>query len=169
MSDDDDNLFGSDNEEGDDKKKDTPETDELNEDADGDEEKEVKAAASEKESSALFGSDDEDDRENDAAEDDGEDGKSRFSSKQQDLDDLFGINGESMFTSAPVVIKKAATVSKLCIPQRKALPEPSSCMAIKMPNFVKIATVGFDPAKLDVEEEGRILGEQRICRFSMFV
>ena len=160
MSDEDDNLFGSDNEEGDDKKKESFETDERDEDADLDEDEKVNTAHHENETSALFGSDDEDEVENDATEADGEDGRSRFSSKQQDLDDLFGVNGESIFTSTPVVTKKAATVSKLCIPQRKALPDTSSCMAIKMPNFVKIAPVGFDPAKLDVEEESRIMGEK---------
>ena len=162
MSDKDDDLFGSDNEEGDDKKLESFETDERDEDVNVDEDEKVNTADHGKETSALFGSDDEDEVENDATEDDGEDGRSRFSSKQQDLDDLFGGNGESMFTSTPVITKKAATISKLCIPQRKALPDTSSCMAIKMPNFVKIAPVGFDPSKLDVEEESRIMGEQKV-------
>ena len=161
MDNDDDNLFGSDDEEVDDKKKETSQSNQQNDDADGDEEEMIDAAPAKKKNSDLFGSDD-DEADEEAAEEengeDGEDGRSRFSSKQQDLDDLFGGSGESMFESAPPIVKKPVTVSKLCIPNRNPLPEASSCMAIKMPNFVKIAPLCFDPAKLDVEEESRLMG-----------
>ena len=121
--------------------------------------------ASDEKDSALFGSDDDDDNDDDAekelgSDEDGEDGRSRFTSKQQDLDDLFGgTNTESIFTAAPPVVKKVITVSKLCIPERTALPDPAYCIAIKMPNFVKIAPTRFDPEKLNVEEESKMMGE----------
>jgi hypothetical protein len=155
MEEEDDKLFGSDNEEDEEKKKE--------EDEDDDDDMKIKGASKEKES-ALFGSDDEEEGdeeekgEREEKDEDGEDGRSRFSSKQQDLDDLFGDNTESLFTSTPAVAKKPITVSKLCIPTRNFLPEPSACMAIKMPNFVKIAPVCFDPDTLDVQEESRIMG-----------
>ena len=124
-----------------------------------------KTVASDEKVSALFGSDDDEDNDDDAekemgSDEDGEDGRSRFSSKQQDLDDLFGgTNTEPIFLAAPPVVKKVITVSKLCIPERTALPDPAYCIAIKMPNFVKIAPTRFEPEKLNVEEESKAMGE----------
>jgi hypothetical protein len=170
MDDKDSNLFGSDNEEENDSDQEPVNVKavESREVDDEDEEPAEKSnsvvAAKEAQDSALFGSDDDDD--NDSVkeaeanyDEDGEDGRSRFSSKQQDLDDLFGGNGDSsMFTAAPPVVKKVITVSKLCIPERIALPDPQLCMSIRMPNFVKIAPTCFEPEKLNVEEESKMMG-----------
>ena len=178
MSDENDNLFGSDNEAendsepevtsrvaiGDDK------VDEVAAEAVVDEDLPAEKAV--EQNADLFGSDDEEDNENSVDkeahdDEDGEDGRSRFSSKQQDLDDLFGGKAEPMFASSPVIVKKPTTVAKLCIPDRISLPDPTLCMAIKMPNFVKIAPTCFNPEKLDVDEEAKLLGKKNIL-FNFF-
>lgn len=171
MSDEKDNLFGSDNEAENDS---DPETtnhvsaeDEPADMAATDtvQEQELPAEKVVEQNADLFGSDDDEDNENSVdkeaqLDEDGEDGRSRFSSKQQDLDDLFGGKAEPMFASSPVIVKKPTTVAKLCIPDRIALPDPTLCMAIKMPNFVKIAPTCFIPEKLDVDEETKLLGKE---------
>ena len=181
MSDENDNLFGSDNEAENDSEAEpvqrvSPEKDQGDEVAAGAviEQKVLSEKGKIAEQNAdLFGSDDEEDNESvgkealddkgDRDDEDGEDGRSRFSSKQQDLDDLFGGKAEPMFASSPVIVKKPTTVAKLCIPDRIALPNPTMCMAIKMPNFVKIAPTCFNPEKLDVDEETKLLGEKKVC------
>ena len=160
---DNDNLFGSDNDEEDEKKERGQQ-----EDSDDDDMKIEGAKGKKTEDSALFGSDDDEEEDGDVEkeekedrdedDEDGEDGKSRFTSKQQDLDDLFGADNSDPLFTAPAIIKKPISVSKLCIPIRNVLPDSSACMAIKMPNFVKIAPTCFDPQTLDVEEEGRLMG-----------
>ena len=171
MDDKDSNLFGSDNEDENDSDQEnvnvkTVESQEVEgEKEDAEQIVNSEAAARVVQDSALFGSDDDDDNDSGKEaeindDEDGEDGRSRFSSKQQDLDDLFGANGESsMFTAAPPVVKKVITVSKLCIPERIALPDPQLCMSIRMPNFVKIAPTCFEPEKLNVEEESKMMGK----------
>mmetsp|Transcript_12658 Transcript_12658/g.12296 ORF Transcript_12658/g.12296 Transcript_12658/m.12296 type:complete len:599 (-) Transcript_12658:68-1864(-) len=99
----------------------------------------------------LFGSDDDEAEEKGA----GDDGKSRFTDRQQDLDDLFGVKEESS-AEALVPVVQPITVSKLCLGERVALKEDS--IAIRMPNFVKIAPTCFEPETLDVDEELKALG-----------
>lgn len=176
MSDENDNLFGSDNEAENDSEPET--TNRVSaEDEPADtvatetvQEQELPAEKVVEQNADLFGSDDEEDNENSVDkeaqyDEDGEDGRSRFSSKQQDLDDLFGGKAEPMFASSPVIVKKPTTVAKLCIPDRIALPDPTLCMAIKMPNFVKIAPTCFNPEKLDVDEETKLLGKKNLFLF----
>ena len=176
MSDENDNLFGSDNEaENDSEAETTNRVSAEDEPADTvaidkDQEQELPSEKVVEQNADLFGSDDEEDNENSVDkeaqyDEDGEDGRSRFSSKQQDLDDLFGGKAEPMFASSPVIVKKPTTVAKLCIPDRIALPDPTLCMAIKMPNFVKIAPTCFNPEKLDVDEETKLLGKKNLFLF----
>lgn len=170
MSDENDNLFGSDNEAENDSDAEpttrvSTEDDQVDEVAtEAVQEQDLPKEKVVEQNADLFGSDDDEENENSDKEahddEDGEDGRSRFTSKQQDLDDLFGGKGEPMFTSTPVIVKKPTTVAKLCIPERIALPDPTLCMAIKMPNFVKIAPTCFNPEKLDVDEETKLLGEK---------
>lgn len=158
MEDADDNLFGSD-QEGSDGEEELLDSGVLapvitNEKGDDEEKEEEKNEGMEEEkeetAEGLFGSDD--DEEEEGA---GDDGKSRFTDRQQDLDDLFGVKEESsMEASVPVV--QPVTVSKLCLGERVVLEDNS--IAIRMPNFVKIAPTCFEPETLDVEEEIKSMG-----------
>ena len=135
---------------------------------------EVKAktsASSHEEEGDLFGSDDEEEKEevqdgdddNNASLSHRKDGITNEmdvpSSAPQDneLDDLFGDEGETTF-SPSVIKKKTVSIAKLCLPERTKLPDPSTCIAMKMPNFVKIQTEGYDEDTHNAEAEAAAFG-----------
>ena len=133
------------------------------------------SSSSHEEEGDLFGSDDEDeekdqekggdddDDENNASPSHRKDGISHemdvpsSAPKENELDDLFGDEGETTF-SPSVVKKKTVSIANLCLPERTKLPDSSTCIAIKMPNFVKIQTEGYDVETHNAEAEAAALG-----------
>jgi RNA polymerase-associated protein LEO1 len=144
-----DDLFGSDDEDGDakqvvavseaakamkKKRKSAKISDDEDEDDDG----------------ALFGSDDDDMAVEGGNEEESEQievtEKERATKSRSELDDLFG---DEKAVAAPQVVTKAVPISRLRLPEREVLPEPTMTMAVKMPNFVKIETDEFMQSTFD--------------------
>ena len=79
----------------------------------------------------------------------------------EDLDDLLGdVDGEGKKLASPVHAKKKVSVSvaQVRLPDRVLLPPPSTCMAVKMPNCVKIQPDGFDLATFNADDEVAAFG-----------